>query len=102
MEGERIADISFEGAGCAISKASASVMSAMVKGKTRSEAEELFATFHRLVKGELDAAGNLEQLGRLAAFAGVNEFPARVKCASLAWHALHTALREGQTSVTTE
>ena len=102
MEGERIADISFEGAGCAISKASASVMSAMVKGKTRSEAEELFATFHRLVKAELDAAGNLEQLGRLAAFAGVNEFPARVKCASLAWHALHTALREGQTSVTTE
>jgi len=102
LAGDRIEDVSFEGAGCAISKASASVMSAMVKGKTRAEAEELFAVFHRLVKGELDPLGQIDALGKLAAFAGVSEFPARVKCASLAWHTLHTALTDQATTVTTE
>jgi nitrogen fixation NifU-like protein len=100
-----IADVSFEGAGCAISKASASVMTSIVKGKSKQDVEKLFSEFHRLVKGELDAADHLEELGKLAAIAGVSEFPARVKCASLAWHTLHTALEtpnEGETPVTTE
>ena len=102
LEGEEIVDISFEGAGCAISKASASVMSSIVKGKTRKEAEELFASFHRLVTGEGDPLAELEKLGKLAAFSGVSEFPARVKCASLAWHTLHAALETKEHRVTTE
>jgi nitrogen fixation protein NifU and related proteins len=105
MEHNCIADVSFEGAGCAISKASASVMTSVVKGKTKEDAEKLFAEFHKLVKGELDVTNEMENLGKLAAFAGVSEFPARVKCASLAWHTLHTALaaqNDADASVTTE
>ena len=102
LEGDRIVDVSFEGAGCAISKASASVMSAMVKNHTVAEAEELFRDFHRLVKGELAGEEELERLGKLAAFAGVSEFPARVKCASLAWHTLHSALNTNDTTISTE
>jgi nitrogen fixation NifU-like protein len=102
VDGDRIVDVSFEGAGCAISKASASVMSAMVKSRTVAEAEELFGEFHRLVKGELHGEEEIERLGKLAAFAGVSEFPARVKCASLAWHTLHAALRSSEQSISTE
>ena len=102
LDGDRIVDVSFEGAGCAISKASASVMSAMVKNHTVAEAEELFRDFHRLVKGELAGEEELERLGKLAAFAGVSEFPARVKCASLAWHTLHSALNTNDTAISTE
>jgi nitrogen fixation NifU-like protein len=102
LDGDRIVDVSFEGAGCAISKASASVMSAMVKNHTVAEAEELFRDFHRLVKGELAGEEELERLGKLAAFAGVSEFPARVKCASLAWHTLHSALKTNETAISTE
>lgn len=102
LEGDVIKDISFEGAGCAISKASASVMSSVVKGKTKAEAEELFSRFHKLVTGELDPAGDLDGLGKLAAFSGVSEFPARVKCASLAWHTLHAALASREYRVSTE
>ncbi|MCC6398875.1 MAG: SUF system NifU family Fe-S cluster assembly protein [Bacteroidetes bacterium] len=102
VDGDRIVDVSFEGAGCAISKASASVMSAMVKSRTVAEAEELFGEFHRLVKGELQGEEEIERLGKLAAFAGVSEFPARVKCASLAWHTLHAALSSSEQSVSTE
>ncbi len=103
MDGDVIQDVSFEGAGCAISKASASVMSSMVKGKTKAEAENLFQDFHKLVQGKLNAEENTEQLGKLAAFAGVSEFPARVKCASLAWHTMHAALEEkAELTVTTE
>lgn len=102
LDGDRILDVSFEGAGCAISKASASVMSAMVKNHTIGEAEELFRDFHRLVKGELAGEEELERLGKLAAFAGVSEFPARVKCASLAWHTLHSALKTNETAISTE
>ena len=97
-----IADVSFQGSGCAISKASASVMSSTVKGKSKAEAEALFEKFHKLVKGELNNANDLSQLGKLAAFAGVSEFPARVKCASLAWHTLHAALDAGIEVVSTE
>jgi len=102
FENGRIADISFQGSGCAISKASASIMSATLKGKTTEEAEALFELFHHLVKGEIDAASRLEELGKLAAFAGVSEFPARVKCASLAWHTMHGALQSNVKTVSTE
>ena len=101
LDGDTIKEVAFTGSGCAISKASASVMSATVKGKSRDEANSLFETFHKLVMGDnsgLDAA----DLDRLAAFSGVSEFPARVKCATLAWHTLRTALEGKQQTVTTE
>ena len=91
MDGDRIGDVSFQGAGCAISRASASLMTAAVKGKTRAETEALFARFHRLVTGALPT-GEAETLGKLAVFSGVSQFPIRVKCASLAWHTLRSAL----------
>jgi nitrogen fixation protein NifU and related proteins len=100
-DGETIAEVSFTGNGCAISKASASVMSATVKGKSKEEAERLFETFHKLVTG--DASGlSAADLGRLAAFSGVSEFPARVKCATLAWHTLRSAIEGTGERVTTE
>jgi nitrogen fixation NifU-like protein len=102
LDGDTITDVSFDGAGCAISKASASVMTQMVKGKTRDEAERLFRSFHDLVTGNSDAEERIAELGKLAAFAGVSDYPARVKCASLAWHTLHSALTSSTTTVTTE
>jgi nitrogen fixation NifU-like protein len=95
-----IKDIGFQGSGCAISKASASMMTQTLKGKTAAEAEELFSRFHDVVTGH--AAGNEENLGKLAVFAGVSEFPLRVKCATLAWHALRAALHGEQEAVSTE
>jgi nitrogen fixation NifU-like protein len=94
LEGDVIADVRFTGEGCAISKASASMMTQAVKGKTRTEAEALFGSFHDLVTGR--AAGPDPSLGRLRAFGGVARFPMRVKCASLAWHALREALSRGE------
>src|SRR6266852_1675464 len=91
LDGDTIRDVGFTGNGCAISKASASVMSSTVKGKQRAEAESLFDVFHKLVTGE-NAGLSEAELGKLAAFSGVSEFPARVKCATLAWHTLRTAL----------
>jgi nitrogen fixation NifU-like protein len=102
LNGAVIEDIRFDGTGCAISKASASVMCSTVKGKTIDEAERLFAVFHRLVTGENQPSGDSDGLGKLAAFSGVSEFPARVKCATLAWHTLHAALETDQYRVTTE
>jgi len=96
-----IEDVSFEGSGCAISKASASLMTTNVRGKKIEEVEVLFDEFHKLVRGELDPNATEHHLGRLAVFSGVSEFPARVKCASLAWHTLHGAI-SGATSVSTE
>jgi nitrogen fixation NifU-like protein len=102
LDGDTIEDVSFTGSGCAISKASASVMSSTIKGKSRDEAARLFDVFHRLVTGDTSGVDVVE-LGRLAAFSGVSEFPARVKCATLAWHTLNSALRgDGQQAVTTE
>jgi nitrogen fixation NifU-like protein len=101
IEDDKIIDIAFEGAGCAISKASASVMTTLVKGKTREEAQKMFETFHKLVTGELTDV-SFESLGKLAAFAGVSEFPARVKCASLAWHTMNSALDAETEAVSTE
>jgi nitrogen fixation NifU-like protein len=102
MDGDIIADVSFTGAGCAISKASASVMSSVLKGKTRGEAEAMFRDFHSLVTGEGAAERDMQKLGKLAAFAGVSEFPARVKCASLPWHTLHAVLEGESKPISTE
>lgn len=101
LEDEAIKDISFEGSGCAISKAAASMMTQSVKGKTKQEAETLFNEFHRMVTGELDEESEPNHLGRLTIFAGVRDFPARVKCASLSWHTMHAALK-GEEAVSTE
>jgi nitrogen fixation NifU-like protein len=101
LEDDVVKDVSFEGSGCAISKASASMMTQSVKGKTRAEAETLFTEFHRMVLGELDEEAMPNNLGRLTIFAGVREFPARVKCASLSWHTMHAALN-GEGATTTE
>lgn len=102
VENGTIKDVSFQGSGCAISKASASLMSAILKGKTKEDAGALFELFHKVVKGEIDAEANADELGRLMAFAGVSEFPARVKCASLAWHTVKAALDDTAETVTTE
>lgn len=101
MENDAIADVSFKGQGCAISKASASLMTAAVKGKSRAEAEHLFDQFHKLVLGQLPEEEQ-KDLGSLRALGGVSRFPLRVKCASLAWHALHSALESGDDEVSTE
>lgn len=92
VEGDQIADVSFEGSGCALSKASASLMTTAIKGKSRADVERLFGMFHELITGKSGPAVTREQLGKLAVFSGVAEFPSRVKCASMAWHALQSAL----------
>lgn len=92
LENDRIFDVGFVGQGCAISQASASTMTEAIKGKTVQEAEELFAKFHQMLTGEEDA--DLDALGKLAVFAGVREFPMRVKCATLGWHTLSHALED--------
>jgi nitrogen fixation protein NifU and related proteins len=101
MDGETIQDVSFEGAGCAISRASASLMTTAIAGKTREEAEVLFERFHRLVTGNLPP-GKTDDLGKLMAFNGVSAYPVRVKCASLAWHALKAAMEQPNAVVSTE
>lgn len=101
MEGDVIQDAAFQGSGCAISRASASLMTMAVKGKKRGEAEALFEQFRRLVTGS-PLPGDKESLGKLAAFAGVSQFPVRVKCASLSWHALRAALDQPDGVVSTE
>ena len=100
VEDDVIRDLRFEGTGCAISTASASLMSEAVKGKSRAEAAALFAAVHRMLTGSGEAAG--AELGKLAALGGVREFPARVKCASLCWHTLNAALADDARPVTTE
>jgi nitrogen fixation protein NifU and related proteins len=100
IEDDAIKDVSFEGSGCAISKASASMMTQAVKGKSTQEAEALFHEFHRMVTGDLDEEREPNQLGRLTIFSGVREFPVRVKCASLPWHTLVAALHDERTTST--
>jgi nitrogen fixation NifU-like protein len=102
LNGDVIDDVRFEGEGCAISKASASLMTDSLKGKTAAEAESLFERIHQMLTGNGDAEAQAEGLGKLAVFSGVREFPARVKCASLSWHALHSALKGDETPVSTE
>ena len=101
LDGDRIADVSFQGSGCAISKASASLMTTVVKGKTQEEASRIFTSFHRMLTGHGGSADDLP--AKLAVFAGVREFPSRVKCASLSWHALKAALeRQGEKLISTD
>jgi nitrogen fixation NifU-like protein len=102
LENDRVKNISFQGSGCAISTASASVMTESVKGKTLPEAEALFEVFHNLVTGKPPTAGKAPELGKLAVFSGVSEFPVRVKCATLPWHTLHVALQGKGETVSTE
>ncbi len=99
LEGDRITDVSFTGSGCAISTASASILTETLKGKTREEALQLFDRFHDLVTGKGAASS---PLGKLAVFSGVSEFPVRVKCATLAWHTMRSAIADGGQVVTTE
>ena len=96
VDNDVIVDAGFTGAGCAISSASASMMTAALKGRTRQQAEELFDRFHLLVTGPPDEVAAIDPaLGKLTVFSGVREFPMRVKCASLAWHAMKSALYGG-------
>ena len=97
-----IQDINFEGSGCAISKASASLMTSLVKGKTAVEAEQIFSDFRALVTSDVDQPVDEAKVGKLAVFGGVREFPMRVKCATLAWHTMRSALQSDDTPVTTE
>lgn len=99
LEGDTVKDARFVGAGCAISVASASLMTETLKGKTRAEAENLFERFHELLTSD---AGKSEDLGKLAVFSGVREYPTRVKCATLAWHTMRAALENSQEKVSTE
>ena len=98
--GDVIADVGFQGSGCAISKASASLMTESVKGKTAADATALLERFQRMITSSPDSP--IDDLGKLAALAGVRQFPARVKCASLAWHALRAALESREEVVSTE
>lgn len=96
-----IEDISFEGDGCAISKASASMMTQSLKGKSVDEAKVIFSDFHKLVIGQLNPENESHSLGRLSIFSGIWKYPARVKCAALAWHTMHGALKN-ETTISTE
>ena len=103
VESDVVKEISFEGSGCAISKASASLMTESLKGKSRAEAETIFQTFHDLVTGGDDGGtATSDQLGKLVVFSGVRDYPVRVKCATLAWHTLIAALRTTPEVATTE
>ena len=102
VEDDVIRDASFEGSGCAISKASASMMTDSLKGKTLGEARDLFERFHRMVTRNTDLPDDSERLGKLAVFEGVRHYPARVKCASLAWHTLRSAIDAKAEVVSTE
>jgi nitrogen fixation protein NifU and related proteins len=102
LEGDKIRDIAFQGSGCAISKSSASMMTQSLKGKTVAEAEKLFEVFHKFVTKHDHSHTDEAELGKLAVFSGVSEFPARVKCATLAWHTLQAAIAGTQEAVSTE
>ena len=102
LAGDVIEDVAFQGSGCAISRASASLMTTAVKGRSVAEAQELFRAFHAMVTSRPDAVPDTNALGKLAAFAGVRAFPARVKCASLSWHTLRAALDGRDAPVSTD
>ena len=103
MAADRITDVKFDGSGCAISKASASMMTTELKGKSEAEAEKVFNSVHKMLTGEMDVEeDNLERLGKLKILSGVCKFPARVKCASLAWHTVNAALKGTDEVASTE
>ena len=101
-DGDTLEEVAFTGSGCAICTASSSVMAEMLTGSSREEAEAMFEQFHALLTGEKELEDVEESLGKLAVFAGVRKYPVRVKCATLPWHTVHTALEEGNGEVTTE
>ncbi|MFT5367176.1 MAG: nitrogen fixation NifU-like protein [Candidatus Latescibacterota bacterium] len=101
LEGDHISDIAFQGSGCAISKASASLMTDALKGKTVQEAEAMFHNFQDMVTKK-ESGPDLDTMGKLAVFSGIRDYPSRVKCATLPWHAAHAALHNHQASITTE
>ncbi len=101
LDGDTVSDVSFTGSGCAISKASASLMTTLIKGKSREEAEAIFHTLHNMVTSNPDDPLDEKNLGKLVVLAGVREYPVRIKCATLAWHALVSAF-EGEETVSTE
>jgi nitrogen fixation protein NifU and related proteins len=101
-DGNVIEDISFEGAGCAISKSSASVMTTMLKGKTQDEAKAIFTGFTEMLTSDVDEPFDIEVIGKAQVFSGVREYPVRVKCATLAWHTLMSALEDADGTVSTE
>jgi len=98
----KVEDVKFKGVGCAISKASASIMTTVLKGKTLDEVKNLFEKFHNVLTSKPDEPVNTEELGKLAVFAGVREFPVRVKCATLAWHTLIEAIEKKDSVLTVE
>ena len=102
LDGDRIVELRFRGQGCAISTASASLMTEAVKGRTLDEASELFEVFHEMLTGDPSVPAEAAELGKLAVFAGVREFPIRVKCATLPWHTLRAALSGADRAVSTE
>ena len=102
LEGDQLKDVSFQGTGCAISRASASMMTEAVKGKSKAEARRLFEMFHRQVVGDDDLAEDADELGDLESLAGIRDYPSRVKCVSLAWHTLRSALEGEDEPVSTE
>jgi nitrogen fixation NifU-like protein len=102
LDGDVVRDAAFQGSGCAISTASASMMTESVKGKSRGEVESLFESFHELITGEPSPAPGGADLGKLEVFAGVREYPVRIKCATLPWHAMKAALSGGATVSTEE
>ena len=102
LENDVITDVGFEGTGCAIFKASASLMTQALKGKTKAEAAALFDKVHKMLTGEMNPNTEGNELGKLAVFSGVCEFPVRVKCATLAWHTLRAALEAKPEVVSTE
>lgn len=102
LDGDRIVDVTFQGSGCAISTASASLATAALKGKTIAEADALFALFHDMVTSDPTAEAQIDGLGKLAAFAGVREFPTRIKCATLVWHTIKSAMKDESEVVSTE
>lgn len=103
LDGDTVRDIAFQGAGCAISTASASMMTESVKGKSREDAEKLFERFHDLITGQTNAPSDAPPLGKLEVFSGVREYPVRIKCATLPWHTMRSALNgAGQSAISTE
>ncbi len=102
LDGDRISEISFDGAGCAISKSSASVMTTLLKGKTIPEARAIFTRFHSMITSPPDTPIDETALGKLRVFTGVREFPIRIKCATLAWHAMSAAIDGRNDAITTE
>lgn len=102
LDGDKIADVSFHGAGCAISKSSASVMTTLLKGKTLKEAEALFVKFHKMITSDPETPLDDEALGKLAVFGGVRAYPVRIKCATLPWHAMLAAIDAKNDPVSTE